>query len=154
MTQASAESSISTLDPTLVAQLQQVLSRVEDLELAIVFGSAAAGRLRFDSNLDIALKLGHPMSVSEKITLIEALAENTGRPIDLVDLYDPPEPLLGQILQHGYRLLGSQTEYVNLLSRHLVEQADFMPLVNRMLKERREAWLRKIDSEKNISNES
>lgn len=131
------------LDPTLAAQLLHVLSRVDGLKLAIVFGSAATGRLRFDSDLDIAVKLGHAMSVNEKIALIEALAEQTGRPIDLVDLYDPPEPLLGQILQHGYRLLGSQTEYGNLLSRHLVEQADFMPLVNRMLKERREAWIGK-----------
>lgn len=131
------------LDPTLAAQLLHVLSRVDGLKLAIVFGSAATGRLRFDSDLDMAVKLGHPMSVSEKIALIEALAEQTGRPIDLVDLYDPPEPLLGQILQHGYRLLGSQTEYGNLLSRHLVEQADFMPLINRMLKERREAWIGK-----------
>jgi len=143
MTPPYAESPSAALDPTLAAQLQQVLSRVEGLELAIVFGSAASGRLRFDSDLDIAVKLRHEMSVSEKIALIEALAEQTGRPIDLVDLYDPPEPLLGQILQHGCRLLGSQTEYANLLSRHLVEQADFMPLVNRMLKERREAWIGK-----------
>ena len=132
-----------TLDLALAAQLQQVLSRVKGVVLVIVFGSAASGKLRFDSDLDIALKLDHAMSVSEKISLIEALAEQTGRPIDLVDLYDPPEPLLGQILQHGYRLLGSQTEYAKLLSRHLVEQADFMPLVNRMLKERREAWIGK-----------
>lgn len=143
MSEPQAESPSPTLDPALAAQLLQVLSRVDGLVLAIVFGSAANGRLRFDSDLDIAVKLRHALSVSEKIALIEALAEQTGRPIDLVDLYDPPEPLLGQILQHGYRLLGSQTEYANLLSRHLVEQADFMPLVNRMLKERREAWIGK-----------
>lgn len=143
MINLTAQSPSPTLEPTLAAQLLQVLSGVDDLELAIVFGSAASGRLRFDSDLDIAVKLTHPLSVSEKITLIEALAEQTGRPIDLVDLYDPPEPLLGQILQHGCRLLGSQTDYANLLSRHLVEQADFMPIVNRMLKERREAWIGK-----------
>jgi predicted nucleotidyltransferase len=143
MSKYQAESPSPALDPKLAAQLQQVLSRVEGLELAIVFGSAASGQLRFDSDLDIAVKLRHAMSVSEKIALIEALAEQTGRPIDLVDLYDPPEPLLGQILQHGCRLLGSPTEYANLLSRHLVEQADFMPLVNRMLKERRETWIGK-----------
>lgn len=143
MSEPQAQSPRPTLDPMLAAQLLHVLSRVDGLVLAIVFGSAATGRLRFDSDLDIAVKLGHAMSVNEKIALIEALAEQTGRPIDLIDLYDPPEPLLGQILQHGYRLLGSQTEYANLLSRHLVEQADFMPLVNRMLKERREAWIGK-----------
>lgn len=143
MTEPMAESPRPTLDSTLAAQVQQALARFEGIELAIVFGSATTGQLRFESDLDIAVKFKHAMGVEEKIAMIEALALQTGRPIDLIDLYDPPEPLLGQILKHGYRLIGTNTEYAKLVSRHLVEQADFMPLVNRMLKERREAWIGK-----------
>jgi predicted nucleotidyltransferase len=148
MTESTAQSPRPSLDSALAAQLQQALARFDGIELAIVFGSAAMGQLRFESDLDIAVKLRHAMGVEEKIAMIEALAEQTGRPIDLIDLYDPPEPLLGQILKHGYRLIGSDTHYAQLVSRHLVEQADFMPLVNRMLKERREAWLAKVEQQK------
>ena len=146
MSPTTAESLRPTLDPTLAAQLLQVLMRFDDVRLAIVFGSAAAGRLRPDSDLDIAVKLGHAIGVQEKIDMVEALAERTGRPIYLVDLYNPPEPLLGQIIQHGYRLMGSTTEFAQLVSWHLIEQADFMPLVNRINKERREAWIGKSDA--------
>jgi predicted nucleotidyltransferase len=143
MTQPIAEGPHPALEPALAAQLQQSLSHFQGIELAIVFGSAATGQLRFDSDLDIAVKFKQALSAEQKIAMIEALAEQTGRPIDLIDLYDPPEPLLGQILKHGVRLIGSDTDYAKLVSRHLVEQADFMPLVSRMLKERREAWIGK-----------
>ena len=143
MTQPTAQSPRTHLDSDLAAQLQQALAHFDGIELAIVFGSAVTGQLRFESDLDIAVKLRHAMGVEDKMAMISALAEQTGLPIDLIDLYDPPEPLLGQILKHGHRLIGSDIHYAQLVSRHLVEQADFMPIVNRMLKERREAWIGK-----------
>ncbi|MDO9241730.1 MAG: nucleotidyltransferase domain-containing protein, partial [Methylicorpusculum sp.] len=80
---------------------------------------------------------------NEKMALIQALAEVTGRPVDLIDLTTAPEPLLGQIVLHGRRILGNDTLFGNLISRHLIEQADFMPYRNRILSERRKAWLGK-----------
>jgi predicted nucleotidyltransferase len=41
----------------------------------------------------------------------------------------------------GQRLLGSTTLYAQLLSRHLIDSAGFLPLQQRLLKERRAAWL-------------
>lgn len=75
------------------------------------------------------------------MALTQALAEQTGRPVDLVDLATVTEPLLGQVVQHGRRLLGSDTQFAQLISRHLIEQADFMPYRNRVLAERRMAWI-------------
>ena len=77
------------------------------------------------------------------MAIITALAEQTGRPIDWIDLKVATEPLLGQIVRHGRRLLGSDGEYGKLISRHLFEQADFMPYRNRVLAERRMAWIGK-----------
>ena len=71
------------------------------------------------------------------------LAEQTGRAIDLIDLQVVAEPLLGQILRHGRRLLGGDRAYGELISRHLFEQADFMPYRARVLAERRAAWIGK-----------
>lgn len=107
----------------------------------MLFGSVAAGRARADSDLDLAVSSHRALSVAEKIALTQALAEATGRPIDLIDLATVAEPLLGQIVQHGTRIWGSDTLYANLISRHLVEQADFMPYQTRVLAERRTAWI-------------
>ena len=43
-------------------------------------------------------------------------------------------PLLGQILAHGQRLLGSNTRHAERVSRNLFDTADFLPLRNRILK--------------------
>jgi len=129
--------------PDINKQLQEVLTRFPDLVLALVFGSVAKGGQRTDSDLDIAVAAKQALTVAEKMAIIAALAEQTGRPIDLIDLKIVAGPLLGQIVRHGRRLLGSDAEYGRLLSRHVFEQADFMPYRNRVLAERRAAWIGK-----------
>jgi hypothetical protein len=59
----------------------------------------------------------------------------------LVDLFTVGEPLLGQIIAGGRRILGDDERYALLLSRHLFDQADFMPYRKRILQERRQAWI-------------
>ena len=46
------------------------------------------------------------------------------------------EPLLGEVLK-GRRLLGSDTSYARLITRHLLDAADFLPYRERILSERR-----------------
>lgn len=124
-------------------QLREVLAHFPSLVLALVFGSVAQGRQRADSDLDIAVAARQALTATEKIDIIAALAERTGRPVDLIDLKVVSEPLLGQILRHGRRLMGSDGAYGQLISRHLFEQADFMPYRTRVLAERRSAWIGK-----------
>lgn len=124
-------------------QLRALLAAFPQLELAVLFGSFAQGHPRPGSDIDIAVAAHHALTATEKIALVEALAERTGRPVDLVDLKVVAEPLLGQILRHGRRLLGSDSAYGQLISRHLFEQADFMPYRARVLAERRAAWIGK-----------
>ena len=126
--------------PRMDDQLLDVLAGFPALVLAVLFGSIALGRQRSDSDLDIAVAAHRALTAAEKIALIEALAERTGRPIDLVDLKVVAGPLLGQIVRHGRRLLGSDSAYGQLISRQLFEQADFMPYRSRVLAERRAAW--------------
>ena len=134
---------IGTSSLAIDSLVRDALARCSNVSLAIIFGSVAAGRPRADSDLDIAVGADKPISVPERIAIIQALAEVTGRPIDLIDLAAVTEPLLGQILKHGRRVLGSDTSYGKLISRHLIDQADFMPLIDRMLAERRTAWIGK-----------
>jgi predicted nucleotidyltransferase len=111
--------------------------------VAILFGSLATGVGRAESDLDLAVDAGRQLTAAEKMALIADLAGRIGRPVDLVDIHAIGEPLLGQILRHGKRILGSDTHYANLLRRHLFDQADYLPYRNRILFERRQAWIAK-----------
>ena len=124
-------------------QLKAVFAHFPEIAIVLLFGSVAAGRQRVDSDLDIAVAAGKALMVDEKMALIEALAECSGRPVDLVDLHTVSEPLLGQILRYGRRVLGSDTSYGQWISRHVFEQADFMPYRTRLLAQRRMAWIGK-----------
>ncbi len=108
-------------------QLRAVLSSFPQVVLAVLFGSFALGHQRSGSDIDNALAAHRALTAAETIALVEALAEQTGRAIDLVDLRVVAETLLGQILRHGRRLPGSDRAYGELISRHLFEQADFLP---------------------------
>ncbi|MDO8370138.1 MAG: nucleotidyltransferase domain-containing protein [Candidatus Nitrotoga sp.] len=124
-------------------QLKEVLAHFPKIALAVLFGSVASGHQRADSDLDIAVAAEQAITVHEKMALISALAERTGRPIDLIDLNGVSEPLLGQIVRHCRRILGSDILYGELIRRHVFEQADFMPYRTRLLAERRMAWIGK-----------
>jgi uncharacterized protein len=124
-------------------QLRELFARFPQITLVVLFGSIASGSYRQDSDLDIAVSAHSSLSQNEKIALLSALAECTGRAIDLIDLYTVTEPLLGQIVGHGRRILGSDTLFGQLINRHLLEQADFMPYRARLLAERRQTWIGK-----------
>lgn len=124
-------------------EIRMVFADHDAEALVFVFGSVAKGRATFDSDLDVAYYGKAPLTSQQKMQLITELGQKTGRPIDLVDLFDLPEPLLGQVLTSGRRLKGSDSAYAALLNRHLVAQADFVPLQNRILVERRVAWIGK-----------
>lgn len=124
----------------ILTQLRDVLAGHPGIRQALVFGSVAAGRERSDSDLDIAVEADHPLDAAEKSRLIEALAVATGRPVDLIDIRTASVPLLGQIVAHGRRILGSNADHAALVRRHLFDATDFQPYVDRMLRERRQAW--------------
>ena len=127
----------------LNSHIQQVLGRHGDIRLAILFGSLAKAQATPQSDLDLAVLMGTPLSGEIRMNLIDELSQAIGRPVDLVDLRVVGEPLLGQILKHGVRLLGSDSDYAALIRRHLFEEADFMPYRRRILAERRRAWIGK-----------
>lgn len=124
-----------------IARIRDFLDTQPDLVLAIVFGSVASGRAKADSDLDIAVAGQQALGSERKLALISDLAELSGRGIDLIDLNTVGEPLLGQILAGGTRVLGNNQRYGALISRHLFDQADFLPYRQRLLAERRAAWL-------------
>lgn len=122
-------------------KLSAILQRHDEIRLAMLFGSHATGTARPDSDIDVAVWADSALDAETRIALIEELALAFGRPIDLIDLRRAGEPLLGEIL-NGKRLFGAPDIYASLLSRHLLDVADFVPLQRRILAARRDAWLR------------
>ncbi|HAR59762.1 MAG TPA: DNA polymerase III subunit beta [Alcanivorax sp.] len=111
--------------------------------LVVVFGSMARGEATASSDLDIGVMLESPLTVEQRQAMIKALAGALGRPVDLVDLNRVGEPLLGRILKEGRRLLGAPTHMATLLSRHLANVEDFIPLQKHIMDTRRRAWMTK-----------
>lgn len=121
--------------------IRQVLARHGGIHTAILFGSIAKAGASPQSDIDVAVSMGTRLTAETKLALIDELASATGRPVDLIDLRTAGEPLLGQILRHGIRLLGSNSDYAELIKRHLFAEADFVPYQRRILTERRRAWI-------------
>ena len=124
----------------MLSQLTALLSHYPQIKLAILFGSQATGNARPDSDIDLGLLAQAPLSADFKLQLIQTIGAEFGRPVDIVDLYYVPEPITGQVFK-GMRLVGSDTTYAELLTRHLLNVADFLPLHQRILTERRNRWI-------------
>lgn len=110
------EAGTLTQDENLTRAILAAIDTQPGIRLAILFDSLAAGRERVDSDLDLAVDAGRRITTGEKLALTTELAKQTGRPVDLVDLYAVGEPVLGQNLRHGKRLLGGGTCYAEIIA--------------------------------------
>ena len=81
--------------------IRAVLSRYPEVQLCIVFGSAASGTATACSDLDVAVAAERPLAAGRRLELIEALSAATNRDIDLVDLMAASGPILKQVLSKG-----------------------------------------------------
>jgi len=124
-----------------VVALQHYFQQQAAIRQVILFGSVARNRARFESDIDVAIELDHRLDAVEKIRLIEKVSAITGRAVDLIDLKTVGQPLLGQIIEHGLRLVGDDASYGNLLSKNAFDHADFLPYRQRILEARRQAWI-------------
>lgn len=122
-------------------RLSQLLAAEADIVLATVFGSIADGTQRVESDLDVAVLTNRPLTAERKQQLIKLLAMESGRPVDLVDLQTAGIVVLRSALFRGRKLFcRDNAAYAALLSRVLVDVADFLPYRERLLRQRRVAW--------------
>ena len=129
------------MGPTLEALIVHAMQSVATLELAVVFGSVASGNARPDSDIDVAVRYKNALNVPQKIALIEALASVTGRTVDVIDLRVAGPIVAREALTGGRRLFGSDEVWTAQVLRTLIDYADFAPLIERTLRERRDAWM-------------
>lgn len=123
-------------------ELAGLLARHAGLRLALLFGSAAAGRQRPDSDVDVAVAGPRALSPEEKMHLISELAQLTGRAVDLVDLMSVSGPILSRVLASGRLLFCTDRAlYAELIKKALYDDADLERYRRRILGARRNAWI-------------
>jgi len=125
-----------------IERCREALSRRPEIKLAMVYGSAAAGRMRPDSDVDVAVLCESALGIDERLWLIDCLSSACQREIDLVDLYGLNGEILRQILCRGRVIVKTDgAAYYRLVQRMIYNEADFMPLVRREQKERLRRFL-------------
>lgn len=130
-----------TPNPTF-DRIRTLLLAQPDIQAAVVFGSMASGTAGPDSDLDIAILAERPLDATRRSELIEALAQTTGRPVDLVDLRTAGVMILRSVFRNGRRLIcRDRRAYDQVLSRMLTDAEDFLPYRERILRQRRNAWI-------------
>jgi predicted nucleotidyltransferase len=82
-----------------------LIGLIEDLQAAYLFGSAATGGLRPESDLDIAILMQNPLSSRKLYELSEKIAQGMGRDVDLIDLRSATTVLQMQVLSTGKRII-------------------------------------------------
>ena len=126
----------------IAARAKIILRDMPGLRLAILYGSAATGRMRPDSDVDIAILFDRPLSTEKKMELISRLERELKRDVDLVDLFDLSGTILKQILTKGRVLFQSTTGVLaGIVQRMVYNQADMMPYVSRTLMERQKRFI-------------
>ncbi len=124
-----------------IPDFQSLQTTFPDIRLAVLFGSVAQSRATLDSDIDFAVKLCQPLTLLQRTAMIEEITLITGRPVDLIDLHTVGQPLLNQIVTTGIKVMGTEEEMAKLMLQNVIANADFVPLQERMLKERLDAWI-------------
>jgi predicted nucleotidyltransferase len=125
-------------EPTEIVRRSQELLRSEPgSRLALIYGSFASGKMRPDSDVDIAVLFDRPLDAKQKMDLAERLGKELSKTVDLADLFSLNGTILRQILCTGHVLVKNDPAALLALTKRMIyNQADMMPLVRRTLQER------------------
>lgn len=125
----------------LSSQILDVLKGFPEILVAILFGSAARGRLMPSSDIDIGVAALRTLTLERKLELHEALARVLPNEVDLVDLQEVNGPILQQALCRGVLLKSSSPVYAALIRKMWFNQADMMPLTRMILRKQAQRFV-------------
>lgn len=87
-----------------IERIRDVCARAFELEIAVLFGSAATGRARRGSDVDVGIIPVHEVPLSAELALASSISAITHTDVDIVRL-DRDDPLLGrEVARHGIAL--------------------------------------------------
>jgi uncharacterized protein len=112
----------------IVDQLRASFLRRDDVELAVLFGSAAQGRLHATSDIDVAVRwtAGEPR---DRDAFFAAVERAMGCPVDVIDLDVAPPQLRFEIARDGLLLVERATgAWSRTRARAFIDWWDFRPI--------------------------
>jgi len=126
----------------MLTQIVNLLAAEQGLKLAIVYGSAASGTMRPDSDVDLALLFDQPLSAERKMAIAARLETELLRTVDLTDLSILSGTILKQVLCKGRILIQNEAGvFAEQMQRMIYNQTDMMPYVTRTLLERQRRFI-------------
>jgi len=83
---------------------EKIRSEIQDVLAIYLFGSAVAGELRPDSDIDLAILCATFLPATRLWSLAQSLAVIAGRDVDLIDLRSVSTVMQAQVISTGERL--------------------------------------------------
>ena len=124
-------------------ELLDVVEEFDEVRLAYLFGSVAAGSARPSSDLDVAVLLTPGAGQAVLDRLIDALERASGRTVDLVELSLAPPLLAHEVVRQGKLILSrDEAERVEFATRAVaryLDTAHLRKVQHQYLRERVEA---------------
>lgn len=126
----------------LEQSLQTFLQKHPEILLLGYFGSYAKGTARPDSDIDICIATHRNLPAEVKIQYLNELTLLLRKEIDLLDLHSATGVILKEALHTAKWMQKDPLIFAQILKRMLFDQADFQPYYQRMLKGKRERFLK------------
>jgi uncharacterized protein len=123
-----SERATIALVSAIVDQLRASFLVRDDVELAVLFGSAAQGRLHASSDIDVAVRwtAGEPR---DRDAFLAAVERAMGHSVDVIDLDVAPPQLRFEIARNGLVLAERATgAWSRTRARAFIDWWDFRPI--------------------------
>jgi len=132
---------IENQDTTTASTIQNICDAIRgavvsmpDISLAVLFGSAACGRLRFDSDVDVAIAGESNISLERQQEIRIALSRKLRREVDIIDLRQARGLIFYQALTKGIIVMArDQRLLARMMTDVVYYAADMLPLVTAAL---------------------
>ncbi len=126
----------------VIETLQTVFREFPDILIVTLFGSAATGMLRSDSDIDIGVAAEKQLNFTRKTEIYLALLQALKREIDLVDLNEVDGMILKSALCSGEIVIRQSVPLLaRLLKKMWYHQADMMPLITMIMEQQIERFI-------------
>ncbi len=113
------------MDDQLI-KIQKLFEQENSIKMAIVFGSFGTEMERPTSDIDIALSIGSPMSIEQKLHFSNLIQKSTGKEVDLIDLTVATGTVFKEAMTTGRFIVNKDSNHLGqILIRMLSEENDY-----------------------------
>lgn len=121
----------------ITVKIKAIVTDSSDIAIAFLFGSAVNNRLRFNSDIDIAVAGYKVFSLDRMEELTSQLSKSVNRPIDLIDLLSTNGLVFHQALTTGVPIVVKDKRILTqLMNECAFFGDDFLPAITYMLEQK------------------